>query len=377
MKVVAAMSGGVDSSVAAALLKDEGYQVIGVTMQIWPSDKPSDFGGCCGIGAVEDAKKIAYKLGIPHYVMNFRDIFSQNVIADFCKEYSLGRTPNPCIRCNQYIKFDALLKRAKGLGVDFIATGHHARIEKDKAKGINLLTKGVDQDKDQSYFLYTLTQEQLNHILFPVGNLTKGKVREIARQLSLPVATKPESQEICFIPDDKYPQFLKDYIPQAAEPGPILNEQGSVLGNHQGIMFYTIGQRKGLGISAKEPLYVIAIEPERNAIVVGNKEKVLGDELVASRLNWITIARLTQPITAKAKIRYRHPEAEATLIPLDEDKIYVKFREPQMAITPGQAVVFYDGDIVIGGGTIESAGKQDTANTMVPYEQTQKEKEFA
>ena len=369
MKVVVAMSGGVDSSVAVALLKDEGYQVIGVTMQIWPSDKYGDrFGGCCGTGAIEDAKKVAYKLGIPHYVMNFRDIFARKVIANFCQEYRLGRTPNPCIRCNQYIKFDALRERAKKLDADFVATGHHARIEEDEARGIHQLKKGIDQQKDQSYFLYPVTQEQLSHILFPIGNLTKEEVRKRAKELKLPVATKPESQDICFIPDDGYAEFLKGYIPQAAEPGPILNEQGGVVGNHQGILFYTIGQRKGLGISAKEPLYVIAIEPERNAIVVGNKERVLGDELIASNLNWIAITGLAQPITAKAKIRYRHPEAEATIMPLGNDRVYVKFKKPQLAITPGQAIVFYDGEIVIGGGTIESAKKAEII---------EKEKEFA
>jgi tRNA-specific 2-thiouridylase len=317
------------------------------------------FGGCCGLGAIEDAKKVAYKLGIPHYVMNFRDIFARKVIADFCEEYSLGRTPNPCIRCNQYIKFDALLERARGLGADFIATGHHARIEKDEAKETHLLKKGVDQSKDQSYVLYPITQKQLRHTLLPIGNLTKEKVREIARELRLSVAAKSESQEICFIPDDDYPNFLRDYIPQAAKPGLILDEQGNILGRHQGILFYTIGQRKGLGISAREPLYVIAIEPERNAIVVGTKEKALGNELTASRLNWITTDKLTQSVAVKAKIRYRHQEAEATVTPIDEDRVYVKFKEPQMAITPGQAIVFYDGDIVIGGGTIESAKKQD------------------
>jgi len=356
-KVVVAMSGGVDSSVAAALLKEEGYQVIGVTMQIWPSDKSHNdrFGGCCGLDAVEDAKRVAYKLGIPHYVMNFRGIFAQKVIANFCQEYSLGRTPNPCIRCNQYIKFDALLEKANGLGADFVATGHYARIEKDEAKGIHLLKKGVDRNKDQSYVLYPITQEQLGRSLLPIGNLAKEKVREMARELELPVAAKPESQEICFIPDDNYSNFLKDYIPQVAKPGPILDEHGNILGNHRGILFYTIGQRKGLGISAKEPLYVITIEPERNAIVVSTKEKTLGNKLIASSLNWITIAKPTQPITAKAKIRYRPHEVEVTITPLDEDEVYVKFKEPQRAITPGQAIVFYDGDVVVGGGTIESA----------------------
>jgi tRNA-specific 2-thiouridylase len=359
-KVVVAMSGGVDSSVAAALLKKEGYQVIGITMQLWPADKSGDrFGGCCGTSAVEDAKKVAYKLGIPHYVMDFRDIFAQKVIADFCREYSSGRTPNPCIRCNRYIKFDALLEKARGLGADFIATGHHARVEKDKTTGRYLLRKGIDREKDQSYFLYALTQEQLSHTLFPVGNFTKEQVRKIARELTLPVADKPGSQEICFIPDDNYVEFLKDYIPRAAEPGPILNEQGNIVGHHQGILFYTIGQRKGLRIAAKGPLYVIDIKPERNAIVVGSKEKAFGDELIADNLNWVNIARLTQSITVKAKIRYRHPEAEATVTPIDDDRIYVKFTEPQLAIAPGQAIVFYDGDIVIGGGTIASARKAE------------------
>ncbi len=362
MKVVVAMSGGVDSSVAAAILKEEGYQVIGVTMQIWPSDGQAHevdrFGGCCGLGAVEDARRVAYKLGIPHYVMNFRDIFAQKVIADFCRQYSLGRTPNPCIRCNQYIKFDALLKRARELSADFVATGHYARIEKDEVNGRRLLKKGTDRHKDQSYVLYPITQEQLEHTLLPIGNFNKKRVREIARELALPVATKPESQEICFIPDDDYPKFIENYIPQAVKPGPILNEQGSTLGEHKGILFYTVGQRKGLGISAKEPLYVTAIEPQRNAIVVGSKEEVYANELVASELNWITITKLEQPIMVKAKIRYLHKEAEAAITPLDADQVYVKFQEPQMAITPGQAIVFYNGDTVVGGGTIESVCKQ-------------------
>jgi len=359
VKVVVAMSGGVDSSVAAAILKEEGHQVIGVTMQIWPSDKQAcevdRFDGCCGLSAVEDAKRAAYKLGIPHYVMNFRDVFAQKVIAHFCQEYSLGRTPNPCIRCNQYIKFDALLDRARGLGADFVATGHHARIKKDEASGRYLLKKGNDRRKDQSYVLYPLTQEQLEHSLLPIGNFTKERVREIARELGLPAAAKPESQEICFIPDDDYPRFLEEYVPQAIKPGPILDKEGNILGEHRGILFYTVGQRKGLGIAAKEPFYVTAIDRERNTLIVGNKEDVYGNKLIASKLNWIAIESLKQPITVKAKIRYRHQEAEAEVAPLDEDQVYVEFKAPQMAITPGQAIVFYDGDSVVGGGTIEQA----------------------
>jgi len=361
VKVVVAMSGGVDSSVAAAILTQDGYQVIGVTMQIWPSDEQASevdrFGGCCGFSAIEDAKLVASKLGIRHYVMNLRDVFNQKVIADFCHEYSLGRTPNPCIRCNRYVKFDALLERAKGLGADLVVTGHHARIEWDETKGRYLLKKGSDGGKDQSYVLYPLTQEQLRHTLLPIGHFTKQRVREIARELGLPVAAKPESQEICFIPDDDYPRFLKQFIPEAAKPGPILNEQGSTLGEHRGILFYTIGQRKGLGISAREPLYVTAIDQERNAIMVGSKQAAYGNELIASGLNWITTDRLEQPTTVKAKIRYRHQEAEAAIAPLEEDKVYVKFKQPQMAITPGQAIVFYHGDTVVGGGTIEKVRK--------------------
>jgi len=350
VKVVVAMSGGVDSSVAAALLKEEGYEVIGVTMQIWPPESRK-FGGCCGVAAIEDARKVAHTLGIPHYVMNLRDVFAEKVINNFIDEYRRGRTPNPCVRCNQHIKFDALLEKARGLGVDFIATGHHARIEKEK--DTYLLKKGLDRNKDQSYFLYALTQEQLSRSLMPIGKLTKEEVREIARALILPVASKPQSQEICFIPDDDYCGFIKDNIPGAAKSGPILDEKGKVLGTHRGIISHTIGQRKGLGIAAGEPLYVIAIDPERNAIVVGSKEKAFRDELVASDLNWIALDRPDFPLPTRAKIRYRHPEADAVVTSLGEDKVNVKFTRPQMAITPGQAVVFYDEDVVVGGGTIE------------------------
>ncbi len=360
MKVVVAMSGGVDSSVAAALLQDEGHQVIGITMQVWPRGKQEHgrLDGCCGLGAIEDARKVSRKLGIPHYVMDCRDIFAQKVITDFCQEYIRGRTPNPCIRCNQHVKFGTLLERTKQLGADFIATGHYARVEKDEATGSYLLKKGIDHNKDQSYFLSQLTQEQLCHTLLPLGNLTKEKVREIARLLGLAVADKPASQEICFIPGD-YSSFLEDYIPQAVKPGPILDKQGDTVGKHRGITFYTIGQRKGIGLSAPDPLYVTAIEPERNAVVVGNKKETYGKELVASGLNWISITAPEQSLEAKAKIRYHHQEAEANITPLPENKVYVKFKEPQMAITPGQAIVFYDGDTVIGGGTIAEARKQN------------------
>ena len=354
--VVVAMSGGVDSSVAAALLKDAGYRVIGVTMQVWPQDG-GRAGGCCGLDAVEDARKVAQRLDIPHYVLNFRDVFSRRVIVDFCEEYRRGRTPNPCIRCNQYIKFDALLEKARMLGADFIATGHYARIEKDEAERRNLLKKGVDYDKDQSYFLYIMTQAQLEQTLFPIGHLTKQKVREIARELKLPVAERPESQDICFIPDDDYAGFLRSYIPESATPGPILDEAGNILGTHQGLMYYTVGQRKGLGIAAPAPRYVVAIEPGENALVVGSRESALGKGLIASNLNWVALDGLTGTMRARARIRYRHKEAEATITAKDCATIYVEFDRPQWAITPGQAVVFYRDDVVLGGGTIEKAEK--------------------
>jgi tRNA-specific 2-thiouridylase len=357
MKVVVAMSGGVDSSVTAALLKQDGYQVIGATMQIWPpnelGDEADKFGGCCGFDAVSEAKSVAHTLGIPHYVMNFRNEFAQKVIANFCREYSLGRTPNPCIRCNEHIKFDALLNRAKELGADFIATGHYTRIEYDEVNDRYLLKKGVDRGKDQSYVLYIMSQNQLKHTLMPLGVFTKEKVRQIARELGLSVADKAESQEICFIPDGNYSSFLKEYMPDVAKPGPILDREGNTLGEHRGILFYTIGQRKGLGISAEEPMYVVAIDRGRNAIIVGSKEDVYRDELIAADINWISMESPKQPLELKAKIRYRHREADAVITSISQREVHVKFSKPQMAITPGQAIVFYHKDTVIGGGTIE------------------------
>jgi len=345
------MSGGVDSSVTAALLQERGFDVIGITMQLL--ERSYDWGGCCGISGIEDAKRVSHKLGIPHYVVNFRDIFREKVISDFCEEYKRARTPNPCIRCNQYLKFDDLRKKADELGAEYIATGHYAGIEFDHQHKRYLLKKGLDTRKDQSYFLYIMTQEQLQCTLMPLGELTKDQVRQLAEEKTLPVAHKPESQEICFIPNNNYREFLKQYIPEAIKPGPIVDTKGNVIGQHQGIPFYTIGQRRGMRIAAEEPLYVIALDLEKNTIVAGKKEEVYGDELIASDLNWIAIKQLQQPLEVKAKIRYLHQEAEIVITPLDEDKVHIHFKKPQMAITPGQAVVFYDDDIVIGGGTIE------------------------
>jgi len=356
-RVVCAMSGGVDSSVAAALLVEAGYEVIGITMNIWPSAKTAEeaerFGGCCSLSATDDAKKVAYKLGIPHYTFDFREIFKQEVIENFVSEYRRGRTPNPCIKCNQSVKFQALLHKAMAIGADFIATGHYARIEFDESRERYLLKKGIDHGKDQSYVLYVLTQDQLSRTLFPVGHLTKDETRKKAAEFGLVVAEKAESQEICFVPDKNYPEFVSEYTPGADRPGPIFDKQGNVIGTHKGIIHYTIGQRKGLGISAPAPLYVIAIKEEEDAIIVGTKEDLGKTALIADDINLISIPELLEPMAIKAKIRYKAPESPAVITPMQEGRIKVEFDAPQSAITPGQAVVFYDGEEVVGGGTIE------------------------
>ncbi len=349
------MSGGVDSSVAAALLKQAGHEVIGITMKVHPDEEvgePRRFGGCCGTGDTVDAARVARKLGIRHYTVDFREVFAREVIDDFCREYLAGRTPNPCIRCNRYLKFDALLARARQLDADCVATGHYARIEFDEDSRRYRLLRGVDGDKDQSYVLYGMTQEQLGRSLFPIGELTKREVRDIAGGHDLPVADKPESQEICFVADDDYARFVTEHVGREPLPGPILDVRGRVLGEHRGIASYTVGQRRGLGIPGTEPHYVVAIDPEQNTVTVGTREDIYGDELTASALNWITFDRLERKIEVTAKIRYRHEAAAATVAPLDGDNACITFREPQPAIAPGQAVVFYDGDAVVGGGSI-------------------------
>jgi len=346
MKIAAAMSGGVDSSVAAALLKEEGHEVTGVTMRLISG----------GSRAETCAADVARRLGIPHRVMDFTDIFADLVIADFCREYRLGRTPNPCVLCNKYIKFGVLMDKAREMGAEFIATGHHAGIKRDENTGKYLLKKGADKQKDQSYFLCRLSQEQLSRTLFPIGGLTKSRVKAIAREMNLTVAGGPESQEICFIPGDDYSAFLENRLTEPAVPGPILDSQGKLLGEHRGLIYYTVGQRKGLGVAAAEPLYVIALDPDRNAVIVGTKEQTYGTELVADNLNWISINKPESAIKVKAGIRYRHPEAEAVVSPLDGDRVGVKFKEPQQSIAPGQTVVFYQGNTVVGGGTITGHG---------------------
>jgi len=354
------MSGGVDSSVAATLLKNNGYDVVGITMQIWPTDNylnNEHFGGCCSLLAIEDAKRVAYRLEIPHYVLNFRRVFRKKVIDNFIQEYKKGRTPNPCIRCNQFIKFGALLYKARELNANFVATGHYARIEYDAKIKRWLLKKGRDISKDQSYVLYPLSQEQLKHILLPLGNLSKIEVREIARKKGLLVADKKESQEICFIPDNNYHRFLKPQISglcgnKEINRGPIISLNGEIIGEHKGVAFYTIGQRRGLGISFREPLYVVSVNPKNNTIVVGPDKALYKNQLIAGNVNYISIKKLSQPLNAEVKIRYKHEAIFATILPLDNGKVKVKFKQAQRAITPGQSAVFYDGDVVIGGGII-------------------------
>jgi len=349
-RVVVAMSGGVDSSLAAALLKEAGYEVIGVTMQIWPRQAPEGHrpGGCCGLEAIEEAKRVAYKLGIPHYVMNLRDIFAQKVIADFCREYSLGRTPNPCIRCNQYIKFDALLHKIKELDADSLATGHYARID-HSPNGYRLL-KAADPAKDQSYFLYTLTQRELQHLLFPLENLHKVEVRKLAAELGLPSSNRRDSQDICFIPDNDYRSFIARHAP--LKSGDIVDTEGKVLGKHSGLAQYTVGQRQGLGLASNERRYVLKIDTATDRLVVGARDQLLSNTLLATKLSWVSGKAPEEPVSITAKIRYRSPEIAAELH-LNNGSANVQFHQPQWAIAPGQAVVFYQDDAVLGGGIIE------------------------
>jgi tRNA-specific 2-thiouridylase len=355
MRVVMAMSGGVDSSVAAALLLEEGYEVIGVTMQIWPSGLPGSEeveGGCCSLGAVEDARAVANKLGIPYYVLNFQSSFQETVIDYFVAEYIQGRTPNPCIVCNHDLKFRKLLEKAISLDADFMATGHYVRREWEPGAERWILKKGRDITKDQSYVLYGLNQEQIARSLFPLGNYTKSFIREKAAALGLTVADKPDSQEICFVPDQDYARFITEYRPGSTRPGLIRHSDGRVLGEHDGIIHYTIGQRKGLGIATGTPLYVTAIIPATNEVIVGENGNVFADRLIASNLNWIAIPGLDQPMEFEAKIRYNAKAAPALVKPWKAGQVEVIFESPQRAITPGQAVVFYRGDLLVGGGII-------------------------
>ncbi|MGB9663027.1 MAG: tRNA 2-thiouridine(34) synthase MnmA [Moorellaceae bacterium] len=349
-----AMSGGVDSSTAAALLKEEGYEVIGITLEIWPADAPLPPGetGCCSLSAVEDARRVAAVLGIPHYVLNFREVFAQTVIKYFIQEYLEGRTPNPCIACNRFIKFEGLLRKALALGMDYIATGHYARVFYDQKRGRYLLAKGRDPEKDQSYVLYTFTQEQLARTLLPLGDYTKSEVRSLAARYGLPVAGKRESQEICFITTGDYRQFIREKAATAIRPGPILDLEGRIMGRHRGLPYYTVGQRKGLGLAAGRRLFVVALDPERNAVIVGEEKDLLSWSLIARDNNYILWGEPPAEAEVTVKIRYRAAEVPALLRPKENGRAEVIFQAPQRAVTPGQAVVYYSGDLVAGGGII-------------------------
>ncbi len=354
MKIVVAMSGGVDSSVAAALLADEGHDVIGLSMQLYDNSGDRQFGSCCSLEDLYDARRVATAINIPHYILNFEKQFNARVVSNFVGEYAGGRTPLPCAHCNSDLKFTELLDRASGFGADAVATGHYARVERT-ARGTFQLKRGVDASKDQSYFLFSLTQDQLARARFPVGDRAKDAVREYAHRRHLPVAAKPDSQEICFIPDHDYATFLTTHSPELARTGDVVDESGHVLARHGGIHRFTIGQRKGLGLPASPtgaPMYVLTLRPADQQVVVGPKASLEKTTLTASGVNWIE-GTPDGAVRALVQIRHRHPAAPATVRPMGDGRVEAIFDAPQIAITPGQAAVFYDGDTVLGGGWID------------------------
>ena len=353
-KALIAMSGGVDSSVAVYLMKKAGFDCMGVTMKLYDNQDLPDTATktCCSISDVADARAVAQNFEIPYYVLNFSEDFDKEVIRRFVDTYIDGGTPNPCIECNRYMKFEKLMHRMYELGYDYVVTGHYARVEKDEKTGRYLLKKGLDETKDQSYVLYNLTQEQLSHTLFPLGNYRKSEIREIADEMYFVNAHKPDSQDICFVPDGDYATFIERYCGKEFPHGEFVTEDGTVLGEHKGLIRYTTGQRKGLGLSLKEPMYVVKKDLEKNQVVLGRNEDLFTTTLEANDLNWISVEKLTEPMRCTAKARYKQKEAKALLEPLDNGNVRLTFDEPQRAITAGQAVVFYDGDTVIGGGKI-------------------------
>lgn len=353
-KALIAMSGGVDSSVAAYFIKEQGYDCIGVTMKLFENEdvQVCQEHSCCTLDDVEDAKSVAYTLGMPHYVFNFSHGFKEDVISRFVWAYENGATPNPCIDCNRFLKFNKLFHRAKELGCDYVVTGHYAQIDFDEKADRFLLKKALDPAKDQSYVLYALTQEQLSHTLFPLGGLTKEQTREIAATHGFINADKHDSQDICFVKNGSYGDFIEDYTGRKFPEGAFVTKDGKVLGQHKGIIRYTIGQRKGLGLALPAPMYVTSLDMEKNHVVLGPHEDLFSKELTAKDINLISVDNLYTPTRVKAKVRYRQPEQWATATQIDEGTIKVVFDQPQRAITRGQAVVLYDGNVVVGGGTI-------------------------
>lgn len=352
MKALIAMSGGVDSSVAAFLMKEKGFDCIGCTMKLYENEDAAVTDGrtCCSLDDVEDARSVATRLGMPYYVFNFKEEFREKVICKFIRCYENGITPNPCIDCNWHMKFAKLFDRMKELGCDYIVTGHYVRIEKNGEKYV--LKKALDETKDQSYVLYLMTQEQLAHTMFPLGGMAKTDTRKLAEENGFINAAKPDSQDICFVPDGDYAKVIEHYTGKQYAPGEFVTEDGTVLGQHKGIIHYTIGQRKGLGIAAEKPLYVCRICPKENKVVLGDNADLFCTDVYAEHVHWISGEVPKEPFRCKAKIRYRHTEQPATVYPEGEDRFRLVFDEPQRAVTPGQAAVLYDGDIVLGGGTI-------------------------
>jgi tRNA-uridine 2-sulfurtransferase len=347
------MSGGVDSSVAAALLSEQGHDVIGLSMQLYDQSGPDSFGSCCSLDDLHDARRVASTLGFPHYIVNFERQFQETVVSNFVREYAAGRTPLPCAHCNSDLKFSTLLERAQGLGAAHVATGHYARVEQN-ANGRWLLKRSADREKDQSYFLFSLTQQQLAGAVFPVGALRKSAVRDQARRLKLNVAEKPDSQEICFVPDGDYARFVARQQPEVARSGAVVTEDGHQVGTHEGVHRFTVGQRKGLGVGgAPAPLYVLRIDAQSREVTVGPRGSLDRPRLTASGVNWIAIDPPESGVGAAAQIRHRHQPAPGQVRALPGGRAEFVFDTPQPAVTPGQAVVFYDGDVVLGGGWID------------------------
>lgn len=353
-KAIIAMSGGVDSSVAAFLMKEQGYECVGMTMKLFCNEDtciPREH-SCCSLDDVEDARSVAGRLGMPYYVVNFASRFKEDVIERFIDAYEHGATPNPCIDCNRYLKFDQLFTRAKEMNFDYVVTGHYARIEYDENSGRYLLMKGLDEGKDQSYVLYSMTQEQLAHTRFPLGGMSKPEVRIIAEENGFINAKKHDSQDICFVQNGKYGDFIEQYTGNTYPEGDFVDLEGNVLGRHRGIIRYTIGQRKGLGLALKEPMYVCGVDLDKNTVILGRNADLFSRELNADHINLISVPSIAEPMRVKAKVRYRQAEQWATVEQTGPDSIHLVFDEPQRAITKGQAVVMYDGDAVVGGGTI-------------------------